>query len=143
MKTASFAEILGVVLRARREDLELTQKEVAKLSTIPLSTYSRYEAGGTIPTVFNLWQLARPFRTVPSSLLVEIDAFIGWLSEEHPDLRITERKPSGRPPKSHMTSRQLRSWYLVMAQRSSGPAPTGDIWSKEFAAMLNLFQFHQ
>lgn len=53
--------LLGVRLKALREEKGLTQSELASMLNVTKSTISYYENGERIPTVSNLYELSKVF----------------------------------------------------------------------------------
>lgn len=53
---------LGMVVRARRQELGLTQGRLAELAGLKQPAVARFEAGGTMPTIPMLERLAKALR---------------------------------------------------------------------------------
>ena len=64
-----------MTLRDLREEKNLTQKELCRLTQIPYNTYRRYEYGEREPSFAAVVALARLYGMSPGELF---DELIGW-----------------------------------------------------------------
>ena len=69
MQPEEMVQIVAENLKARREELGLTQKQVAEAAEITQAQYSHIENGRGAPSLQTLVKLASALRTTPDSLL--------------------------------------------------------------------------
>ncbi len=67
-KVDNYREQVGNAIRRRREKLNMTQEELAKLAGIPQSHVSRLEQGRHAPTHITVKRLAKALKTRPAKL---------------------------------------------------------------------------
>ena len=78
-------ELFGQKLAYCREDMELSKKDMARLISVSISTYYKYENGITMPPVYNLYLLAiiteMPMETFVASDLFSLESFIAMYNK--------------------------------------------------------------
>lgn len=82
----------GWVLRRRRDDLRLTQREIAELSDFDRSYIADLERGQAHPSLGTILRLAEALKLTPAELLQQVDAAIQGDANYQP-----ERKRPRRP----------------------------------------------
>ena len=60
-----------IALKQRRQELKLTQKQVAERANIAESTYQRYERGQIVPLAFTAVHLAKALETTVEELYID------------------------------------------------------------------------
>lgn len=78
-KKATPQQILGQVLRQRRLDLGLSQRELATMTDLERSTVTYLESGARAPSIPTLFEIARALEILPSDLLVAVEMKIGLI----------------------------------------------------------------
>ena len=73
-ETAPYRKALGLVIRERREELELTQEEVGYWAKVDRTYMSTLESGQRNPTLETLIRLAEALDTVPSEILAAAES---------------------------------------------------------------------
>ena len=60
-----------IALKKRRQELKLTQKQVAERANLAESAYQRYERGEIVPLAFTAIHLAKALETTVEELYIE------------------------------------------------------------------------
>jgi DNA-binding XRE family transcriptional regulator len=68
IKLTRYRKAVGEQIRKRRDQLEMTQEELAQKAGIPQSHVSRLECGQHAPTHITIKKIARALKTEPSQL---------------------------------------------------------------------------
>ncbi len=66
-----FTEKMKILLKQRRQELKLTQKQAADRANIAESAYQRYERGDTIPLAFMAVRIAKALETTVEKLYID------------------------------------------------------------------------
>ncbi len=69
MQPEELSHVVAENLKTRREELGLTQQQVAEAAEITQAQYSRIEAGKSSPTLATLARIASALRISPDALL--------------------------------------------------------------------------
>lgn len=83
------AAALGAAIRARRRELGLSAREVARLCLIDLTHFQRIERGATNPTLHMLLRISHSLETTLAELVTGLDGLA--LPEKDP-AAITQRE---------------------------------------------------
>lgn len=62
---------MKILLKQRRQELKLTQKQVAERSNLAESAYQRYERGDVMPLVSMAIRIAKALETTVEELYIE------------------------------------------------------------------------
>lgn len=66
-----FNKKMKILLKQRRQELKLTQKQVAERSNLAESAYQRYERGDVMPLVSMAIRIAKALETTVEELYIE------------------------------------------------------------------------
>lgn len=77
--------MLAKIIKDRREEMKLTQEELALVAKTTQATISRIEAGGQIPSPPTLFNIARALGLEPARLLEVTVA--NWHADELPETK--------------------------------------------------------
>lgn len=62
---------MKILLKQRRQELKLTQKQVAERANLAESAYQRYERGETIPLIYMAIRIAKALETTVEELYID------------------------------------------------------------------------
>ncbi len=94
-----FSEVLGQLLKRRRQEREITQEDLARKIGVTASAWSRVESGKTAITVQSLRLAAEVLGTSASALLASAEKTAAEI-EAKPEFRVREGFPKAAASRS-------------------------------------------
>lgn len=106
-----FTTAVSQVIRRRRLENGLPQRELAFLCGLDPMTISRIERGGYPPSLSTFWLLAKALRSSPAELAAEIDSLTNepQLVEAPPPAGYRKAVPYPKPVKATKPARSTKA----------------------------------